>query len=735
MFSSSLLTADTPPPSQVKSGGVKASPDLLAEESAASPDGEGSFAKEFQSAAGEEQKVKANQKLVSESQVESESLASSTEDNVTELTPSDPELSKSAGTDADVAELDGQEMGKPLRHNSESDIDVNTSLAIDKQNGQIAASQKPGAQPELDPATKQQIMDDGEALLNRLSQANKQLAPAQAPAPDGQEGKTLPLEHTDATVAVGAVGTLKAEQKEQLPAEQAAASHVQTQQVASMQASKEGMILPQQPGAVEGEVAVDKAAPQANEGQDKGLTDTELQQKVFQAAAVSQGTSQKQAGVVENTALPEAPVAGISQEELAKVFAVPGGAKASGKPLQVSEAQLSQEQVAGNSAELQAGQVPGVNVDQSNSKKASDKQSSAKEISANESRNNESDEADSSMMAAAFALGAAAPPAGSEVKNVQQVAQQPADLLQSANPRTAEMMKEQLVSPDLADGKSKASSVFMPSAAAAATATALATATNGNSQPPLSEASLSPALNSANLTSAPASVTSSMVPDAGTVEAQLSGAAGIAAGTSAMAMGLEHGVTDGNGEVKSAEMTHSLTGLTTQQGLATAQARAEATQAQSPLQLSKEQAGDQLAERVQVMMSKNLKHVDIRLDPPELGKLQIKLSLNQDQASVQFTVGNQQTRDLVEQAMPRLRELLNQQGLQLAQSSVQQDSPRQQFAGQPNQQQNQNNAGQQGNSGGQQNSSGSQHQQAERGGAEPVDMYVSQPSDRVDYYA
>ncbi len=190
----------------------------------------------------------------------------------------------------------------------------------------------------------------------------------------------------------------------------------------------------------------------------------------------------------------------------------------------------------------------------------------------------------------------------------------------------------------------------------------------------------------------------------GSAEAQLSGAAGAAAGVAAGAgaLAMELGANENGSDGKSAELTHTLAGpATLQGGQANAQARAEAALAQSPLQLSKEQAGDQLAERVQVMMSKNLKHVDIRLDPPELGKLQIKLSLNQDQASVQFTVGNQQTRDLVEQAMPRLRELLNQQGLQLAQTSVQQDSSRQQFAGQQNQQQNQTNAGQQNNSGGQ----------------------------------
>ncbi|WP_299016157.1 flagellar hook-length control protein FliK [uncultured Photobacterium sp.] len=299
------------------------------------------------------------------------------------------------------------------------------------------------------------------------------------------------------------------------------------------------------------------------------------------------------------------------------------------------------------------------------------------------------DEVDSDeAIAPIFVLGTAASAVAAEVKNMQQASQQSGDLLQSAGNKAAELnLQQQQALADTADMKGKLESVFATSA--------LATANAG--QPQFSDA-----------------------------EASI---ADLATGSAAMAAALEAGGADNGGAEAKSDISHTLSGLTTSQGQTLAQARAEAAQtaqAQSPLQLSKEQAGDELAERVQMMMSKNLKHVDIRLDPPELGKLQIKLSLNQDQASVQFTVGNQQTRDLVEQAMPRLRELLNQQGLQLAQSSVQQDNARQS---------NQHAQGQQNGRGGQ-SGSGSAHQgEAELGSAEPIDMYVSQSSDRVDYYA
>ncbi|HCG9122083.1 TPA: flagellar hook-length control protein FliK [Vibrio parahaemolyticus] len=120
-----------------------------------------------------------------------------------------------------------------------------------------------------------------------------------------------------------------------------------------------------------------------------------------------------------------------------------------------------------------------------------------------------------------------------------------------------------------------------------------------------------------------------------------------------------------------------------QQGVvAQQQTRAEAAQqAQLPLQLTKELANEQVAEKVQMMMSKNLKNLDIRLDPPELGRMQIRMTMNNDLANVHFTVTNPQARDIIEQTLPRLREMLAQQGMQLADSSVQQQSSGQQQSG------------------------------------------------------
>jgi flagellar hook-length control protein FliK len=119
-----------------------------------------------------------------------------------------------------------------------------------------------------------------------------------------------------------------------------------------------------------------------------------------------------------------------------------------------------------------------------------------------------------------------------------------------------------------------------------------------------------------------------------------------------------------------------LSHLTGQQGSSLAAIKAEVQQ--TPVHINKEASADQMAEKVNMMMSKNLKNIDIRLDPPELGKMQIRMNMNGDMTTVHFTVANQHARDAIEQSMPRLREMLSQQGVQLGETAVQQQHSQQQ---------------------------------------------------------
>lgn len=98
------------------------------------------------------------------------------------------------------------------------------------------------------------------------------------------------------------------------------------------------------------------------------------------------------------------------------------------------------------------------------------------------------------------------------------------------------------------------------------------------------------------------------------------------------------------------------------------------------LNLQQQDAAGQLRERVQLMVRQNIQVAEIRLDPAELGQMQIRINLQQEQASVQFIVQQQQAKELLEQQMPRLRDMLQQQGIQLGEGQVQQQSRQQQDA-------------------------------------------------------
>ena len=90
------------------------------------------------------------------------------------------------------------------------------------------------------------------------------------------------------------------------------------------------------------------------------------------------------------------------------------------------------------------------------------------------------------------------------------------------------------------------------------------------------------------------------------------------------------------------------------------------------------QWGQQVGDRVHWMVGQGLQQADIRLNPPELGSLEIRIKLHGDQASVTFSSPHVAVRDAIDAAMPRLREMLEQGGLNLADVNVSSQSSGQQ---------------------------------------------------------
>jgi len=87
------------------------------------------------------------------------------------------------------------------------------------------------------------------------------------------------------------------------------------------------------------------------------------------------------------------------------------------------------------------------------------------------------------------------------------------------------------------------------------------------------------------------------------------------------------------------------------------------------------QWNNQVGERINWMITGQMQRVEIRLDPPELGTLDIRLNMvKENQANIMFHVSNASAKEAIESAIPRLREMFEQQGIDLGDVEVSQES-------------------------------------------------------------
>lgn len=89
----------------------------------------------------------------------------------------------------------------------------------------------------------------------------------------------------------------------------------------------------------------------------------------------------------------------------------------------------------------------------------------------------------------------------------------------------------------------------------------------------------------------------------------------------------------------------------------------------------------ELGDRVVWMTGKSLDSASIHLNPPHLGPVEVRISMNHDQqASIQFLSEHAAVREAIEAAIPRLREMMVGQQLNLVDVNVSNQSPQQQSA-------------------------------------------------------
>lgn len=80
--------------------------------------------------------------------------------------------------------------------------------------------------------------------------------------------------------------------------------------------------------------------------------------------------------------------------------------------------------------------------------------------------------------------------------------------------------------------------------------------------------------------------------------------------------------------------------------------------------------GQAMGERIMWMMGKGIQGASIRINPPELGPIQVQLSVKNDQTSVHMLVQHGVVKEALEAAMPRLREMLGESNLHLVNVDV-----------------------------------------------------------------
>ncbi|WDT87167.1 flagellar hook-length control protein FliK [Alteromonas sp. 009811495] len=167
------------------------------------------------------------------------------------------------------------------------------------------------------------------------------------------------------------------------------------------------------------------------------------------------------------------------------------------------------------------------------------------------------------------------------------------------------------------------------------------------------------------------------------------------------------------------------------------QLRAEASKSQQQFEgfdkavnIHKPEGQQQLNEKIRWMVNARNTMAEIRLDPPELGSMQVRVNVAGDAASVSFIVQSQQAKEALADAMPKLRDMLQEQGIELGDAQVRKDNS---SSGENGQQLANNNDG---SSSGRGNRGNNDGMDDEMGGTSVIEQSVTRElKGGIDFYA
>lgn len=84
--------------------------------------------------------------------------------------------------------------------------------------------------------------------------------------------------------------------------------------------------------------------------------------------------------------------------------------------------------------------------------------------------------------------------------------------------------------------------------------------------------------------------------------------------------------------------------------------------------------GENFSQRVQWVVNQSMSGAQIRLNPQHMGPVEVRIHMQNDQTTVSFTAQHGATREAIDAALPRLREMLNEQNVNVVDIDVSQHS-------------------------------------------------------------
>ncbi|MGZ8196103.1 MAG: flagellar hook-length control protein FliK, partial [Methylosarcina sp.] len=81
-----------------------------------------------------------------------------------------------------------------------------------------------------------------------------------------------------------------------------------------------------------------------------------------------------------------------------------------------------------------------------------------------------------------------------------------------------------------------------------------------------------------------------------------------------------------------------------------------------------------LGERIVWMTNRDMSSAEIKLNPQHLGPISVRIDMNSDQATIAFTAQHAAVKEIIEASIPKLREMMSHQQLNLVDINVSQNN-------------------------------------------------------------